>query len=496
MKGSRRVAGASSEKPVSIVVTGLGLATSLGFGVERNWERLLAGDSEIRVLPEERFALPVSLPVRLGAAVEREALAGRIRKAVPRGVWNTSEQVCHLWLLAALEAMAAAGLPVAGTAKHRIRATRKNPSPQDTAPEETAPKEKSPEKIPADPERTGIYVGCGGGAHGFSEQEHINLYTAEKAIHRDVSRFAIPMYMSSALAGQLSIVAGTRGPAIVVNTACSSGLTALLSALDALRLGRIDRAVVGGVDLTLSAASQKGFYNLGALSSRQKLGARAASPFDEGRDGIVLGEGAACLVLETAGAAAQRGAKALASVLGGAANAEAHHLLSPRENGEGMEACMKLALADANIPPGRIAHVYSHGTGTRYNDLCEAAALERLFPDRPTVSASKELLGHTLGAAGAVDAVLAVLSLRSGRVVPFRHLETLDAQCAINPARETVHPILAGAHPIQAGRPDGSGQDGTQDAVLVNSFAFGGHNSAAVFAPARNGGTAPDEAQS
>lgn len=431
------------QRQAAAVVTGLGLATSLGFGVSENWARLLAGESAIRVQPRERFALPISLPVLLGAAVARDAIAERIRRAVPRSVWNTSAEVCHLWLLAALEALEAAGLRSADEAPNG----------------------------PADPHRTGIYVGCGAGAHGFAEQEYINVYTAEKAIQRDVSRFAIPMYMSSSLAGQLSILTGLRGPALVFNTACSSGATALLVALDALRLGRIDRAIVGGVDLSLSAATLKGFYNIGALSTRQERGARACRPFDAERDGMALGEGAACLVLERPEAAASRGAEALATVRGGAATAEAHHLFSPRDDGAGMAECMELALADARVPPQAVAHVYTHGTGTRYNDQCEAAALARLFPHRPTISASKELLGHTLGAAGAIDAVLAVLSLRSGRVVPLRHLEVLDAECDVEPALAPDQPALR------------NGMDG-KCSVLVNSFAFGGHNVSLLLGPA------------
>jgi 3-oxoacyl-[acyl-carrier-protein] synthase II len=443
----------------AVVVTGLGLATSLGFGVARTWERLLAGESAIAEQPPERFALPIALPVRLGAAVPRETLAAEIRRAVPRGVWNTSAPVCHLWLLAALEAMAAAGLPLrAGEGEEGGGNTIRTGGALDGA------------------ARTGVYVGCGGGAHGFAEEEYIRVYTAEKPSQRDVSRFAIPMYMSSSLAGQLSILAGLRGPAQVFNTACSSGVTALLAALDALRAGRVERAVAGGVDLTLSAATLKGFYNIGALATRNGNGPGACRPFDAERDGLVLGEGAGCLVLERADGAAARGARARAVLLGGASNAEAHHLLAPRDEGEGMAECIVLALADAGVEPGRVAHVYAHGTGTRFNDRCEAAALAHLFPHRPTVSASKELLGHTLGAAGAIDAALAVLGLESGRVVPLRYLDTPDPDCPVHPAREAAHPRLGEALDAPP--------DGGAPVVLVNAFAFGGHNVSLLFGAA------------
>jgi 3-oxoacyl-[acyl-carrier-protein] synthase II len=381
--------------------------------------------------------------VRLGAEVPRAELAERIRRAVPRSVWNTSAPECHVWLLAALEALAHAGLWRAGDG---------GPVP--------------------DGERTGIYVGTGGGAHGFAEAEYIRVYTAEKAVQRDVSRFAIPMYMASALAAQLSILAGIRGPTLALGSACSSGSTALLTALDALRLGRCERAVAGGTDLTLTAATLKGFANLSALSTDAAAGARACRPFDAGRAGLVLGEGAACLVLERAEAAGRRGARPLARLLGGAANSEAHHLLAPREGGEGMADCVQAALADADVAPARVAHVYAHGTGTRYNDACEAAALARVLPHGPTVSASKAQLGHTLGAAGAIDAVLAVRSLESGQVPPLAHLERLDPECPVLPARQADQP--------QVGPRGDPGR-----AVLVNAFAFGGHNAALLLGPAR-----------
>jgi dodecanoy-ACP synthase len=431
--------------PDAVVVTGLGLVSALGFGVAACWPRLLEGESGIRELPPERFALPIALPVRLGAEVPRAELAERIRAAVPRSVWNTSAPECHVWLLAALEALGQAGLWRADTAA---------PMP--------------------DAERTGIYVGSGGGAHGFAESEYIRVYTAEKAIQRDVSRFAIPMYMAASLAGQLSILTGIRGPSAVLNTACSSGSTALLAALDALRLGRVERAVAGGADLTLTAAVLKGFANLGALSADVAAGARACRPFAAQRSGMVLGEGAACLVLERADVAARRGARPLAVLLGGAANSEAYHLLAPREDGSGMADCIRAALADARVPPARVAHVFAHGTGTRFNDAGEAAALARAVPHGPTVSASKAQLGHTLGAAGAIDAVLAVQGLASGQVPPLPHLapdEPPGPDCPIRPARSARQPHV------------GPAGDAAR-AVLVDSFAFGGHNTALLLGPA------------
>jgi len=420
--------------PGTVVVTGLGLTTALGFGVAENWRALQAGESGIAVCDPGLFRTPPALPRRLGAPVAREALAARIREQVPRQVWNTSSETCHLWLVTALEALAAAGL---------YPAEAGSPGPP--------------------PERVGIYVGSGIGSPMLTEAEFANLYTAENPRHRDVSRMAVPKYMLSSFAGQLSILTGFRGASLAVSTACSSGATALHLAADALRLGRLDAAVAGGVDTAVAATVVKGFHNLGALSARADRGPHACRPFDRTRDGIVLGDGAACLVLERAEAAARRGARPLAVLRGGATLSEAHHLLSPRPDGEGMTTCMAGALAEAGLTPQAVGHVYAHGTGTTYNDRCEAQALARVLPHSPTVSATKAQLGHTMGAAGAIDAVLACHGLATGAPpVPLRCAE-LDPDCPVRAA---------------AGGPPPAG------AVLVNAFAFGGHNTTLAFTPA------------
>ena len=280
--------------------------------------------------------------------------------------------------------------------------------------------------------------------------------------------------MSSSLAGQLSIVTGSRGPAMTINTACSSGSTAILTALEYLRSGRIDRAITGGTDIALSTAILKGFYKLGALSTPVDGVSSACRPFDSARNGLVVGEGAACLVLERADTAAARGAEPLARLLGGASNTEAYHLLAPRKEGEDMSACMEMALENSLQPPEKVVHVYAHGTGTRFNDACEAIALQRVFPHRPTVSASKELLGHTLGAAGAIDSVLAVMGQTHGGVVPLRKLNNPVPECPVNPALESEHPHLPGGG-MESGANSGI--------VMVESFAFGGHNTALLCGP-------------
>lgn len=417
-----------------VVVTGIGLSTSLGFGVGVNWPRLLAGESAVAPMNPEDFPLPLEMPQAPVASLQRAELAERIRGAVPRQVWNTSEEVCHLWLLTALEALEQAGLDNGGA--------------------------------PA-PERVGVYVGTGAGAGPFIEQEFVNIYTAPKAVHRDVSRMAAPKYMASSLAGQLSILRRFQGPCMAINTACASGATALITALDALRLGRVDMAVAGGVDMPVVGMVVKAFYKLGALSTRSNLGPGACRPFQQGRDGMVLGDGAGCLVLERESSALARGCPVLARLPGGAATAEAHHLLAVREGGSGMAATIGLALADARLDAAAVAHVYTHGTGTPYNDAAEATALQEMLPHGPTASATKSLLGHTLGAAGAIDAVLAVQSLMAGQVVPHIAATAWDPECPINPALEPGRPAL-----LEQGA-----------AVLVNSFAFGGHNATLAFTP-------------
>ena len=462
-----------------IVVTGLGLVTSLGFGLKENWRRLIGGESGVALLDPSRFAVPLPLPTRLGAVVPRDRLADAIRGAVPRSVWNTSADVCHGWLLAALEALAMAGLaaeslrdPQTAHSADPLRGTQTAPQAAERHPGASACQAASPTGTAgtafAAPARVGIYVGNGAGAPTFTEQEYANVYTAEKAVQRDISRMGVPKYMASSLAAQLSILIGAHGPALTVNTACSSGATALVLALDQLRLGRVDRAVVGGADLPLAGSVLKGFSNLGALSPGNEKGAAACRPFDAGRDGFVLGEGAACLVLETARAALERGARPVARIAGGAASSEAHHLLAPQENGAAMAECMREALRDAGVAPGEVRHVYAHGTGTLYNDRCEAQAIRAVLPHGPTVSATKSQLGHALGAAGAIDAALAAHGAEAGEAIPCHNLEVPDLECPVMPARTVAVP--------------GWGEKGKQ-AILVNSFAFGGHNATLVLVP-------------
>ncbi|MFI5400280.1 MAG: beta-ketoacyl-[acyl-carrier-protein] synthase family protein [SAR324 cluster bacterium] len=450
--------------PDPIFVTGLGLATSLGFGLKENWRRLIAGDSGIALLDPSTFAVPLPLPTRLGAILPRDKLAEAIRGAVPRSVWNTSADVCHAWLLVALEALAMAGLAAETLGEPQSAAPAAERRPGEAAsPSGTAG------CAPSRPARVGIYVGNGAGAATFTEQEYANVYTAEKAVQRDISRMGVPKYMASSLAAQLSILIGAHGPALTINTACSSGATALVLALDQLRLGRVDRAVVGGADLPLAGSVLKGFSNLGALSPGNEKGAAACRPFDAGRDGFVLGEGAACLVLETARTALARAAKPVARIAGGAASSEAHHLLAPQENGAAMAECMREALRDSGVAPGQVCHVYAHGTGTLYNDRCEAQAISAVLPHGPTISATKSQLGHSIGAAGAIDAVLAAHGVAAGEAIPCHNLDVPDPECPVTPARTVAVP--------------GWGVEGKR-AFLVNSFAFGGHNATIVLVPA------------
>ena len=421
----------------SAVITGTGLVSALGFGVEHCWGRILAGESGVKRLRAEDFAPPISLPILQGAAVDRDQLAQRIEGAVRRQVWNTSAPACQLWLLAALEAMRQAGL---------------------LTPDNTL-------AAPYAPARVGIFVGNGTGSPGFTEQEYVNVYSADKPAQRDVSRMAVPKSMSSSLAAQLAILTGIQGPSLTLNSACTASHTAIMQALDALRLGRIDCAITGGAELPLSAAALKGFANLGVLAPGEDSPRWACKPFHPQRKGMVLGEGAACLVLESPGAARKRRQSTLATLLGGALNSDGYKLLAPREEASGLVACLRLALADAGAAPESVAHVMTHGTGTSTNDRWEAEALRQVFPHRPTASASKAQLGHTLGAAGALDAVLTVKTLITGKALPMPWLDRPATDCPISPAPLGAHPAFT---------LDDSAK------VVVTGLAFGGHNAALV----------------
>lgn len=316
-----------------------------------------------------------------------------------------------------------------------------------------------PGESPGDPLRHGVIVGTGVGGLGTLEAQAAVL--AERG-ERRVSPFTIPMIMPNAAGAAISMRWGWCGPNETITTACAAGTHAVGYAARLIADGRCDRVLVAGTESVMTPVTLAGFTNMTALSTSGR-----SAPFSAGRDGFCIAEGAGALVLERADLAAERGATVLARVVGAASSADAHHLTAPSPGGVGAAACIRLALQDAGLEPGDIVHVNAHGTSTPLNDAAEAAALATVFGDhRPVVTSIKGVTGHSLGAAGALEAVAVVLSMRHGLVPPTARTTEID------PALPPLDLVLGQPRPWTPGP------------TISNSFGFGGHNGVLVLLPA------------
>lgn len=272
--------------------------------------------------------------------------------------------------------------------------------------------------------------------------------------------------MINALPAWLSIEYGLEGPSFAVATACASSADAIAHAWRLIQTGEADLVITGGADAPITDRVVSGFSHLMALSTRNEEPKRASRPFDASRDGFVLGEGAGLLVLESEAHARSRGATPLAELRGFAASSEANNIMQPKEGGEGMAITMRDAIAHAGLTPADIDYVSAHGTSTQHNDLCEGLAMKLVFGERVgdvPISSQKSMLGHAIGASGAIEAVTTVLSIVKQRLTPTLNLQQLD-------------PRLVGLDVVP-----GVGRPAKIRHALSNSFAFGGHNCALIF---------------
>lgn len=312
--------------------------------------------------------------------------------------------------------------------------------------------------IGIDASRFGTIFATGvGGLHTLEEQIGIRIAKGE----RRVSPFLVPMMMSNAPGASISMRYGLRGQSETIVTACAAGSHAINYAARLIKWGILDAAVTGGSEAAGTPTGIAGFANMTALST-----AGISRPFDADRDGFVMGEGSAVFILEEWSAAEARGAKIIGEILGGASNADAHHITAPAPGGVGAIACIEQALAESGLTPADIKQVNAHGTSTPLNDAAEAAALSHVFGDRsvPVVS-TKGITGHALGAAGALEAAAALLSMEHRLIPPTANTVNLDPTMTI----DLVH---------------GTGRTWEPGPVLSTNFGFGGHNGAVVIAPA------------
>ena len=315
-------------------------------------------------------------------------------------------------------------------------------------------------EIEADPTRCGTMIGTGVGGITTLEQQ-IDVLREKGA--RRVSPFLVPMMMANAGGATLSMRYGWMGPSENVVTACAASTHAVGNAARLIADDRCDAVLAGGTEAPFTPAAVAGFTNMTALSS-----SGVSRPFDAGRDGFVMAEGAAVLVLEDWDMALARGASILAEVLGSASTADAHHITAPSPGGSGAVHCMQLALDDATVRPAEVVHVNAHGTSTDLNDAAEAEALSKVFGTSPgpLVTSTKGVTGHGLGAAGALEAVAVVLAMQKRLVPPTAGLTELDPE--LPPIRMVI----------------GEPAEWDPGVSISNSFGFGGHNGTLVMAPA------------
>jgi 3-oxoacyl-[acyl-carrier-protein] synthase II len=316
----------------------------------------------------------------------------------------------------------------------------------------------------ADPARVAVVAGTGVGGLITLESEVVKY--ANKGAMR-VSPFLVPMMMSNASAAYIALQYGFTGPNFAVVTACAAGTNAIGEATRLLRAGEADVVVAGGAEASITPVGLAAFSRMGALSRRKDDPAHASRPFDVGRDGFVMGEGAGMLVLERWDRAVARGATIYGGIAGYGRNTDAFHITAPSPGGEGAVRCMQLALEDAGLTPADIGHINAHGTSTPLNDAAEAEAVVKVFGGAPVISSVKGATGHMIGAAGAVEAIASLLALARGAVFPTANYTDPD------PALPPIDVVHGSPRAMAPGK-----------AALSNSFGFGGHNASLVLTPA------------
>ncbi|MEV6425263.1 beta-ketoacyl-[acyl-carrier-protein] synthase family protein [Streptomyces sp. NPDC051662] len=408
---------APAQAPFDAAITGVGMVTAAGPDVRRSWERIRAGAGTAAT---DVPAL-AGIPADFACAVTDFDPSGLIER---KQMWRL-DRSSQLALVAAHEAVTDSGL---------------DPDSWDAT-------------------RVGVILGNGiGGAATWEKQHKVLLERGP----RKVSPLLVPMLSPNMCAGYVSMMFGARGPSLVTATACASGTTAVGMARELLRSGACDVVITGGTEAPLVPSLITGFGQMRALAGRRDELSATSRPFDADRDGFVPAEGAAVLVLERAEDARARGATIRAMVSGYGASADAYHATAPDPEGGGAELAVRAALRDAGVGPGEVDHVNAHGTATVLNDATEARMIRRVLGERPAVTSVKGVVGHSLAAAGAIEAVVTALTLQEGHIPPTANLESLDPELELDMV-------------FKAGR------DVRAEVAVSNSFGFGGQNAVLLF---------------
>ena len=485
-----------------VVVTGIGLVTPLGAGTARTWASLMKGESGVRFIgpddvPEGRDGYG-QLGVRVAAVVPRRHESTNPDEPFDLAEWCAAPSVAPFAgfaLCAAAEATADAGIASSSTRSSRST---------------TASASRDPDPFFVDPDRCGVSIGSGMGH--VSDVTHAGRLLERGTLKKKLSPFFVPRVLCNAAAGQVSMRHDFRGPNRAAATACAAGAHAVGDAFRAVQRGEADVMLAGGTESCVDAVTIAGFARARALADPEAMGLRkevtkrrteteqdgyasACRPFDPTRAGFVVGEGAGVLVLESLDHARARGAKKIyAEIRGFGQASDAFHVTQPPRSGAGAARAMRAALADAGVAPGAVDYVNAHATGTRAGDEAECNALLDVFGTRfaegeMAVSSTKGAVGHLLGAAGAVEAAFAALSLFHAETPPTLHLRTHDASRDAS-FRQTVTETETKTSPASS-PPERA--DLVRDArrrspdarvAMTNSFGFGGTNASLVFAKA------------
>jgi len=403
-----------------VVVTGLGALTPIGNDVETIWKNLLAGVSGIGPLTRHN---PDDYPVKVAAEVKDFD----IEQFVDTKEARKMDRFTKYAVAAAKMAVSDANLTI---------------------------DDRNAEKI-------GVWIGSGiGGIETFEEQ--YDKFLAKG--HRRVSPFFIPMLIPDMATGQVSIQLGAKGPNSCTVTACATGTNSIGDAFKVIERGDADVMITGGAESPITKMSLAGFCANKALSTNPDPNT-ACRPFDQNRDGFVIGEGAGILVLEELEHAERRGAHIYAEIVGYGSTGDAHHITAPAPNGEGAARAMKIALNDSGLQSTDIDYINAHGTSTPYNDLYETMAIKEVFGAHAydiAVSSTKSMTGHLLGAAGGIEAIFSILAIQDGQIPPTINYQEADPECDLN-----YTPNQAVTKEVRA--------------AMSNSLGFGGHNAVLVF---------------
>ena len=404
-----------------VVVTGMGMMSPLGHNTEETWQKLVEGASGVACV------------TRFDAGAFTTRIAAEVKDFVPEDYMDRkdakrNDRFVQLGIAAAKEAVAHARL----------------------------------DWNVVDPDRVGVIIGSGiGGIETFEAQHKTYL---ERGPDR-VSPFFIPMMISNMASGQVSIHTGAKGPNFTTVSACTSSANALGEALRLLQHHDADVMIAGGTEATITPMAFAGFCSMKAMSTRNDEPQRASRPFDRDRDGFVMGEGAAVLILEREEHARRRGAPILCELAGYGASGDAYHITSPTPGGDGAARSMERALLDAGLSPSDIQYINAHGTSTPPNDRTETTAVKRVFGEhaqRVMLASTKSMTGHLLGAAGAMEAAVCSLVIAKGVVPPTINYENPDPECDLDCVPNRAREVRV-------------------TAALSNSMGFGGHNATLAF---------------